>query len=245
MVQTNTALIIQENKMINNDNFYKLYSILNKKTKSGIEIKFKNESAFMKLLGKLLFFNKSFMTKYTTTIGNTIYFPNKEYVDNTDSDESITILSHEFVHIRDNERFGILFNLAYLSPQIFSLLALLIVPFSLYGLLFLLLLLPIPSYGRMVIERRAYATNLYSMYRLLNHKKYSPDDISIKQIVLSNFLNKQFVSFSYYLMWPFGVKKHLISVINSINSGEFEKTNDIYKDLSEAYDELFTGVLNE
>ena len=41
----------------------------------GVSIKYKDNSWFMKVLSKILFFNKKFMTRFTTTIGKTVYFP--------------------------------------------------------------------------------------------------------------------------------------------------------------------------
>ena len=67
-----------------------------------LEVKYKTESSFMKLIGKILFFNKTFMTFYTTTIGSTIYFPNREFVNNKEVSSSIIFL-HELVHIHDSK----------------------------------------------------------------------------------------------------------------------------------------------
>ena len=63
-----------------------------------LEIKYKNESIFMKILGMLLFFNPAFMTSYTTTIGSTIYFPDQRFIVSRETSSSI-ILLHELVHI--------------------------------------------------------------------------------------------------------------------------------------------------
>lgn len=219
--------------------FYQFYSILNKKTKNGFVIKFKDESLLMKILSKILFFNKDFLTKYTTTIGKTIYFPNRAYVEDSENDDCLIILAHEFVHVRDGERLGLLFSLIYLFPQILTLLFLAVAPISIYGLFLLLFLLPLPEYGRMLLELRAYSSNIYSLYRILKERGDDLKGISVKEVVVGGFIDKQFSSFSYYLMWPFGIKKYLAFIIDAVNSGEFEKTNDIYKDLSEAYDELF------
>ena len=40
----------------------------------GLKLRYKDESTLMKIMGKLMFFNPSFMTQFTTTIGETIYF---------------------------------------------------------------------------------------------------------------------------------------------------------------------------
>ena len=49
------------------------------------KIKYKNESLFMKVIGFLLFFNKTFMTNYITTIGSTIYYPSREWCEKNDT----------------------------------------------------------------------------------------------------------------------------------------------------------------
>ena len=224
--------------------FNKLLAILSTKTKNGINISYKNESLLMKLFGKLLFFNNDFMTNYTTTIGNTIYFPTRESVEKSSNDDNLVILSHEFVHIKDSESLGSLaFKSLYLSPQIFSILfaIILTVLFKWYiGLfVFLLLLSPIPSFGRKYLELRAYKTNLYSLVRILQQQKRPEEVIVSKQAEACSFINKQFTSFSYYYCWPFGVMSDLSKTILSINSNEFIKTDDIYTELSEAYDELY------
>ena len=88
-----------------------------------LKIKYKDESLFMKILGSLLFFNKSFMATYTTTIGSTIYFPSKKFVEERYY-SSILILLHELVHVQDGIKFNpIIFAMLYLSPQIFGLLS--------------------------------------------------------------------------------------------------------------------------
>lgn len=87
-----------------------------------IKIKYKDKSLLMKILSKLLFFNKDFMNKYTTTIGNTIYFPTENFI-NTYPISSISILLHECVHISDSRK-NPLFKFLYLTPQILFLLRL-------------------------------------------------------------------------------------------------------------------------
>lgn len=66
----------------------------------------KSKSKFMAVLGKILFFNPDFMTRYVTTIGRTIYCPNGKI--------SPTTLEHELQHVRDYDRWGLLFALSYL-----------------------------------------------------------------------------------------------------------------------------------
>jgi len=125
-----------------------------------VKIKYKDESLFMKILGKLLFFVPTFMTNYTTTIGKTIYFPDKKYVD-ADYYRALTVITHEFIHVWDEDSKKSLFNLSFLSPQIFAVFSLLSVfsfvsPFFLLSLLSLLFLAPFPSPWRTEWESTAY-----------------------------------------------------------------------------------------
>jgi hypothetical protein len=73
----------------------------------------------MKILGKLLFFNKGF-NKYITTIGNTIYFGTKSDTENANL-FTCSILVHELVHVYDS-KLDKLFSVKYLLPQLASVL---------------------------------------------------------------------------------------------------------------------------
>jgi len=157
-----------------------------------LEIKFKDESKFMKILSKILFFNKDFMTNYTTTIGSTIYFPNREYLTNK---SSIVTLCHEIIHV--NQSKNILFGFLYLSPQIFSIFALLSI-FNIYFLFFLLFLLPIPS-PRAYFEYKAYCVSMYTR-----------NELGMKIDTYSIF--KQFNSANYYFMFPFKWLKNKLDI---------------------------------
>jgi len=146
-------------------------------TKYDIQIKYKDQSWFMKILSYILFFNKGFMTNYITTIGSTIYFPNESACNDLNS---AGILAHELVHVKDRAKLPYLFELIYLFPQIlsiFSLLSILAV-ISMWWLLclaFLLFLLPLPAYGRLVYESRAYAMSLYFLQLTDSGKDIEPD----------------------------------------------------------------------
>jgi hypothetical protein len=133
-----------------------------------LKIKYKNESTFMKLLSYILFFNKKFMSNYVTTIGNTIYYPSKEYIKENET-RSVIILCHELMHLHQPS-----YNLSepvskldlinssfeYLTPQIFGL-------FGIFGFLnpylflLFLFLLPLPSFYRYSMELEAYSINMY------------------------------------------------------------------------------------
>ena len=164
-----------------------------------LKIKFKNESLLMKIIGKLLFFNKGFMTDYTTTIGSTVYFPSQAFLASRGT-SSIVILLHELVHINDANKLNpFIFSFLYLFPQLLVLtfFPLLFISFKL-ALLSLIFILPIPAYFRMYFEKRAYMTSLYSLYRLGKKMNFNPLLETQKKYFI-----EQFKGLTYYFMWPF------------------------------------------
>lgn len=88
----------------------------------GFEIRYKNESRLQKIIGYILFFNRRYMTNYTTTIGKKVYFPSREWAANNHPNTIYRILSHEAVHVRDYCRFWLLFAFSYLLllPTVFT-----------------------------------------------------------------------------------------------------------------------------
>lgn len=164
-----------------------------------LQIKFKNESTFMKILGAILFFNPAFMKQYFTTIGSTVYAPSQDYVNN--SPESATeVLLHELVHVYDAQKGNkFLYGLLYVMPQIFVLLfiPLLFIVGWKFALLSLLFLAPIPSYFRMKDERRGYTISAYIL------SKFEQQGHSINWDANQAFFVAQFKGPSYYFMWPF------------------------------------------
>jgi hypothetical protein len=113
----------------------------------------------------------------------------------------VELLAHELRHAIDNRKIGgALYVLGYLSPQIFAVLSLLSLLAIWFGLgwlgclAFLLCILPIPSPGRMIIERRGYAMSNACDYWLWG-------DISSPAQI--DWSTKQFTGSGYYFMWPF------------------------------------------
>lgn len=182
-----------------------------------LQIKYKDQSWFMKLIGTLLFFNKSFMTSYTTTIGSTVYFPTEAFVKSRPISAS-TVLLHELVHVYDAKKYTqFLFSLLYLSPQIFAVLCLplFLISWKIALPLVILFSLPIPSYFRMYFEKRAYLTSLYAINGLAAKLNFKPI-LSSRQ---ESFL-KQFKDSSYYFMWPFkGLQKDFDEGVARIKEG--------------------------
>lgn len=172
----------------------------------GLQVKFKDESLLMRLLGVVLFFNPKFMTEYTTTIGKTVYFANRKWVDDN-SDSAAHVLAHELVHIGDSVGMGsFLFSYTYLFPQCFALFALLSFV-SWWWLLCLLFLSPIPAPWRTYWELRGYAMTDATYYR--SNGEFTDID----------WMAGQFTSGAYLFMWPFKAdirnrierNRHLIS----------------------------------
>ncbi len=180
-----------------------------------LTIKYKDESLFMKILSKLAFFNKDFMT-YTTTVGSTVYFSSATRVKLTPVGSTITLM-HELSHIYNMLKTKKLNLVLYTLPQTLALLA--IPMFFLFGLipalLCLLFLLPIPSYSRMQEEKQAYIMSLYVMNKLNVRNGYNINLYTQK----TSFV-KEFTGSSYYFMWPFpGIQTSFDDALTEIRLG--------------------------
>jgi len=198
-----------------------------------LQVKFKDENLLMRILSYLLFFNKSFMTQFTTTIGSTIYFPSQKAIDIRPLSYLIVLL-HELVHINDSKKYSkLLFSLLYLMPQILVLFCLpLFFVFSWKIMLPITILcaLPIPAYFRMVFEKRAYMVSLYVANKLSINKNFKLNIDSMSKDLLSNFKNS-----SYYFMWLFSdLDKKFEDAAAKIKNGERpydDKVFDIIDDI--------------
>ena len=182
-------------------------------------IAYKDESFLMKIINIILFFNKDFMTQFTTTIGSTIYFPSRKWVDVRPLSSKV-ILLHELIHISDAEKYSkILFGILYLSPAILSLFAIPLMVFHWWlGLIWLILCLsPVPAYFRMKFELKAYTFSIYALYQLNKKNNYN---IKFEQQI--QFFTDQFTSSAYYYMWPFGnsIKNHLNAAYSRFQIGD-------------------------
>jgi hypothetical protein len=201
-----------------------------------LKIKYKDKSWFMKLIGTLLFFNKSFMTNYTTTIGSTIYYPSESFINARPVSASIVLL-HELVHIKDAHKVSKpIFGFLYLTPQIFSLLCipLFFLTWKIALPLMILFALPIPSFFRMYYEKRAYLTSLYAINAIGNRLNFKP----LLATQENSFLH-QFRDSSYYFMWPFGnIQKDFDTSVTKIKAGEKPFEDPVFAIL----DELITTV---
>jgi len=181
-----------------------------------LKIKFKDQSLLMKFLGFILFFNKDFMSAFTTTLGSTIYYPSEDYLKNRPV-TSLVILLHELVHVIDFNKNKLLFIFLYLFPQILALLAVPAFFFSWkLSAIFLLFLLPLPAYFRMKYERKAYAVSLYVIHQLSVKKNFKAELAVQKDNYISYFKDKD-----YYYMWIFkSINSDFEEYLSKIEKGE-------------------------
>lgn len=197
-----------------------------KKHFPNLKIKYKDQSLFMKILSYILFFNRSFMTDYITTIGNTIYFPNKEHTENNPLQTKL-ILLHEYVHLYDSSKYNnFIFSILYLFPQILFIFTLPIFFINWWVALLLLTitLLPLPAYFRMLFEKRAYMVSLYA-----NRKMAIKNNLAYDLRYSKEFIIKQFNTSSYYYMWTFsGLSKEFDNAILKIEAGVKPYDDDIF-----------------
>lgn len=218
------------------ERFWRFYSEL-ARMMPGFQIKYKNESTLMKIIGAILFFNPSFMTGYVTTLGKTVYFPTRNGLENMQSLHSLGTLAHEYRHSYDNKKWSIAFPLIYLFPQIlavFSLLAVLAIWFSpwwLLALLALLFLAPVPSPGRKLIEFNGYTMSLFMANEFLKESGVEEDDRRARLLSLAARYDENFTGAAYYYMWPFGVKESLVNKVEKIISAEILQDDVIYSQM--------------
>ena len=191
----------------------------------GIQVKPKSSSTLMKAVGWFFAVTKispEFMTKYITTIGNTVYFPD-EMLANPNAESMTRVVTHESIHVADSKRLSMaLFGFLYLFPQSLGLLALLSllavwkVGF-LWCLLFLVCLAPIPAPFRYWFELRAYRTQI-----LFSRKQ---DNLTDEQMpYVYEWIENQLCTNLYYWTWPFPsfVRKHLKDE-SWMHTGDYKK----------------------
>jgi hypothetical protein len=165
--------------------------------------------------GFVALFNKGFWTQYITTIGTTVWWTSEEDY-NRDPQSSFRTLAHEYVHMHDNQRLGLWFNLGYLFPQLLGVLGF----FGFLGFawgplftlfLFLIAFAPLPAPLRKKFEVRGYTMSMATL-------KWQGHEItdSYKQFIVG-----QFVSSAYYFMWPYKEKmaKEIGAIADKIDSG--------------------------
>ncbi|MDX2246476.1 MAG: hypothetical protein SF052_06865 [Bacteroidia bacterium] len=173
-------------------------------------IRYKDESWIMQVINVFVMpFCPEFLSRFTTVIGNTIYFPNPSFI-RANPESAMRVLAHEVVHILDMDRWtpGFFMGL-YLFPQIFFLGVFLFPFIGLWSLLFLVFLLPLPAPFRSYFEIRGYAMDLLT---IPPHRRKAALDQTVKH----------FTGWNYYKMFPFEsiVRNQLNDLVNKTESGE-------------------------
>jgi len=197
----------------------------------GASVHYKQESLLMKVIAAILFFNKRFMTSYTTTIGRRIYFC-RRYSSDVEFFRGTRTLAHELVHVEDYNTKPIRFTLSYLFPQILAVFSLVAVGaiwhFSLlWFLVFLVALLPFPAYWRMKAEVRGYtmtmAVDWWMGYR---------NDINYESFFST------FTGAGYYFMWPLksSLRRHFSSYVELLARGRLHREIPVAFKIKEAID---------
>lgn len=198
-----------------------------------LQIKFKDQDPLMKLVGKLMFFNPGFMTQFVTTIGETIYWPSKQDLEDTPMASAATMI-HECVHIYDEKKDGsIPFKLGYLFPQILALpmlLLLFVLTWKIVVPLVLLCLLPLPAPFRARSERRAYFVSMRAAYEL---RGVDPE-------LSGPHYAKNFKNSSYYWMMPFGEDAKFATEAINIKAGKPASASD--PELNKMISDLITAA---
>lgn len=160
----------------------------------------KSSSTFHRFIGFIMFFNKTYMKSFWTTIGYTIAQP---------TTKNWHVLLHEGVHIVQAKKYSrLLFSFLYLFPQIFALLAIFAPILSWWWLLALLFLLPLPAPFRMYFELEAYRVTLL-LVKLLSD---TSTDVALRHLV------KEFTGPNYFFMWPF--ENYIKNKLNDINHND-------------------------
>ena len=155
----------------------------------GFTLRAKEDHPLWDALAKIMFWNPGISTRFITTLYPVVWVPSLPWQEDNPS-SALEVLSHEYVHLRDRKKLGWLFNLLYLSPQIFCLFSLLAIINPWYSLC-LLFLLPWPSPGRAWLEYRGYRMSMAVHYWIHGC------------CIDLDWLVGQFVGSNYYWMWPF------------------------------------------
>jgi len=159
----------------------------------GVRFVYKHDDAFSRAIAgalRIVTFGaqSTYMTRYVTTIGRTIYLPS-----NWDARDPMTryvTLRHEAVHLRQFRRYGLIgMTLIYLIP---------ILPMGL-------------AWGRARLEWEAYAETFRATAEVYGNA--AAHDPKLREHVI-----QQFVSGAYGWMWPFRgqVERWIDEVLGSL-----------------------------
>jgi len=206
------------NVPISNTEYHRFMNDVVLRTIPEAKVFIKSSSFLMKAIYYVSFmwiWQRKFMTDYTTTIGYKVYAADW-MVDQKAWGTLYGIMRHEFVHMLQKRKWGNLFTLGYLFPQIFALLAfgsisaIWLGPWGLMPLVFILALLPFPSPFRSKWEAEGYTQTILVSYE----RRGAIDNRMIDRI------KKHFTGPDYYFMNPFKgrVDKMFEKIVSDIKS---------------------------
>lgn len=200
-----------------------------------LQIKYKDTSLLMKLIGFFTFHNKDFTSNYTTTLGSTVYFANEAYTKLRPVSASVALL-HELVHLADAKRISPFWFLGlYLMPQLlacFCLPLFLFLSWKIVLPILFFLLAPLPAYFRMIFEKRAYLSSLYVLSAMGKKFHFNPH---LRDQAIC--FNEQFKNSFYYFMWPPGIQPALNRALLKIEAGERPFEDPIFDMLDKLIDQ--------
>ena len=191
----------------------------------------------MDRLNKFYLSLQEHLPDFTTTIGQTIYFPNRERVEDSEM-QYIAILAHEYVHASDaRDITSVLFGFLYLLPLTLSpfMLLFLLIHWGLAMILFLLCLAPMPAYFRKHYELRGYTMSLFMRNEIMKENNVSKEARRAALEQVSERYNAQFTGPNYYFMWPFGVEEDLAERIDLVMSGDILREDPVFMEVQEAF----------
>lgn len=208
------------------------------------KIGYKNKSKWQKFLAVILFFIRGnrYMKSIVTTLGTTVWFPSEEFVEQSKW-RAFKILAHEYVHLLDRWKHPFLFDLFYVLPQILAILSLVSLMafwfgwWWLFGLVALVFLAPMPSYGRAELEKRAYSMGI--AINIWRHGSILDD---YRDVLVGVFCGK-----TYYRMWPYekDIRKWIEETERLVYNIDAVRPKGTVLDLSDAFIdvyEMLTGI---
>ena len=201
----------------------------------------KDTTLWQRIIGALVFFNRSYMIDYVSTFYPVVYWPTEDAY-KSNPWESFKILSHEYVHLDDARKQRLWFPFSYIMPHWLVLcasLAVFAIWFSNWWLIALAALLfgcPIPAVWRMNWELRGY-----TMSMAIDAWKYG----SIQPSTV-DWISKQFTGPDYYFMWPFreGIRRKLEQAQVDIHNGNVVMYGVPFKHVKEIMDMSDDAVVN-
>jgi len=206
------------------------------------EVRFKDKSRGQKVIGALMFFNRSYMSSYVSTFHPYVYWPDeKDYRDSPWS--SFKTLAHEYIHLLDAKRHPFWFGFSYLLPHLIALLALGAVVAAFHSLWWLLCLValiaaaPLPSPWRTHWEMRGYTMTM--AVAAWKHGNVKPD--------MTEWVAKEFTGWTYYKMWPYkkSTKRRLADAVGRIHSGDVLLTSCAFRKVKTIIDMSDEAVVQE